>query len=185
MSAFILNFPVQLLLPFSADEVLSILRQVLSAHEVNWKHLLSCVAAFVVLFEESRLLIGPLLFSGLRNIVSLTPTKILYVGFLRQSFASALEETSSEDFLAAMLVSRQATIEGEPFFLSYNSLFQVSFHSQMSTGVRAVLSILYFLSFRSFSARIQSQLQTTRRSLWFSSIISTALSRSIRPSFYW
>ena len=123
-SIFILNFSVQLLLPFSADEVLSILRQVLSAHEVNWKHLLSCVAAFVVLFKDSRcLLIGPLLFSGLHDIVSLNPTKILYVGFLRQSFASALEESSSEDFLAAMLVSRQATIEGEPFFLSYNSLF--------------------------------------------------------------
>nr|KAG5707158.1 hypothetical protein BaRGS_017842 [Batillaria attramentaria] len=60
----ILHSETELLLPFETGEVLEMLRRILEKQEVNWQMVLSCLATFLVCFQQASASIQGLYHSG-------------------------------------------------------------------------------------------------------------------------
>uniref|UniRef100_A0A3B3RP75 Fanconi anaemia group A protein N-terminal domain-containing protein n=1 Tax=Paramormyrops kingsleyae TaxID=1676925 RepID=A0A3B3RP75_9TELE len=90
----------KLAVPFSVDELLCHLRNVLETHEVNWQHVLSFVSTLLVYDAQALQLLSQLL-----NV--------------------AFESYDLENMITAFLLSRQGALEGPTVFPSYGEWFKV------------------------------------------------------------
>ncbi|XP_047566032.1 Fanconi anemia group A protein isoform X6 [Lutra lutra] len=110
------------------EELLGHLQEVLETHEVNWRHVLSCVSTLVICLPEAQRLIKD---------------------WVAQLLARAFENCDLDSMVTAFLVARQAALEGPSAFPSYPDWFQASFGNTRGfhSGSKKTLVFLFkFLS---------------------------------------
>ena len=102
---FVKDVYTQLLLPLSVDEGIEVMQRVLEQQEVNWKALLSFTATVLTTYTNA------------------SQQLTLFVSSLLQS---SLENCTMEGLITAFLLVRQACLEGQHVFISYQQWFGVS-----------------------------------------------------------
>ncbi|XP_067854124.1 Fanconi anemia group A protein-like [Heptranchias perlo] len=113
---------------FSAEELITHLRQVLETHEVNWQNVLSCASTLLVCQPQTQ-----------------QQLKELLARLLKNSF----ENYELESIITAFLLARQAALEGPAVFISYSEWFKNSFGSASSyhgSSKKALIFLLKFLT---------------------------------------
>ncbi|XP_078295304.1 Fanconi anemia group A protein isoform X8 [Panthera onca] len=90
----------------SPEELVGHLQEVLETHEVNWRHVLSCVSTLVICLPEAQQLVKD---------------------WVARLLARAFENCDLDSMVTAFLVVRQAALEGPSVFPSYADWFQLSF----------------------------------------------------------
>ncbi|XP_045843425.1 Fanconi anemia group A protein isoform X3 [Meles meles] len=110
------------------EELLGHFQEVLDTHEVNWRHVLSCVSTLVICVPEAPQLVKD---------------------WVARRLARAFESCDLDSMVTAFLVARQAALEGPSVFPSYPDWFQASFGSTRGfhSGSKKTLVFLFkFLS---------------------------------------
>ncbi|NXR62394.1 FANCA protein, partial [Rhadina sibilatrix] len=118
----------KLLVAFSVKESICQLQQVLETHEVNWQHVLSCVATLVVCQAEAEQ---------------------LFKDLLSHLLLKAFGNYDMENMITAFLIARQAALEGPAVFMSYSEWFKASFGNaggHHGSSKKALVFLLEFLS---------------------------------------
>ncbi|KAM9268731.1 LOW QUALITY PROTEIN: Fanconi anemia group A protein [Cariama cristata] len=118
----------KLFVAFSAKESICQLQQVLETHEVNWRHVLSCVSTLVVCQAEAEQ---------------------LFKDLLSQLLVKAFGNYDMENMITAFLIARQAALEGPAVFMSYSEWFKASFGSaggHHGSSKKALVFLFEFLS---------------------------------------
>ncbi|XP_072554668.1 Fanconi anemia group A protein isoform X2 [Paramormyrops kingsleyae] len=118
----------KLAVPFSVDELLCHLRNVLETHEVNWQHVLSFVSTLLVYDAQA-----------LRTLTEL----------LSQLLNVAFESYDLENMITAFLLSRQGALEGPTVFPSYGEWFKASFGSAGGCYGNSKKSVVFLMKFLS------------------------------------
>ncbi|XP_077101658.1 Fanconi anemia group A protein isoform X2 [Siphateles boraxobius] len=113
---------------FSVECVLDQLQRVLETHEVNWRHVLSCVSHLLVHDAQTQSLLTDLLSRLLR---------------------SSCHSCDVEKMVSLFLLSRQASLEGPAVFPSYSDWFKLSFGGSSSFHAKSKKSTLFLLKFLS------------------------------------
>ncbi|XP_067292024.1 Fanconi anemia group A protein [Pseudorasbora parva] len=111
---------------FSVECVLDHLQRVLETHEVNWRHVLSCVSHLLVRDAQTQSRLTDLLSSLLR---------------------SACHSYDVEKMVTLFLLARQACLEGPAIFPSYSDWFKLSFGGSSSFHAQSKKSTLFLLKF--------------------------------------
>ncbi|XP_027472901.1 Fanconi anemia group A protein isoform X4 [Zalophus californianus] len=110
------------------EELVGHLQEVLETHEVNWRHVLSCVSTLVICLPEAQQLVKD---------------------WVARLLARAFESCDLDSMVTAFLVVRQAALEGPSVFPPYSDWFQASFGSTRGfhSGSKKTLVFLFkFLS---------------------------------------
>ncbi|XP_048079705.2 Fanconi anemia group A protein isoform X3 [Ursus arctos] len=110
------------------EELVGHLQEVLETHEVNWRHVLSCVSTLVICLPEAQRLVKD---------------------WVARLLARAFESCDLDSMVTAFLVVRQAALEGPSVFPSYSDWFQASFGNTRGfhSGSKKTLVFLFkFLS---------------------------------------
>ncbi|XP_050960714.1 Fanconi anemia group A protein isoform X2 [Labeo rohita] len=115
-------------LVFSVECVLDQLLQVLETHEVNWRHILSCLCHLLIYHSQTQ--------SCLTDLLS---------GLLR----SAFDGYDVEKMITLFLLARQASLEGPAVFPSYSDWFKLSFGGSSSYHAKSKKSTVFLLKFLS------------------------------------
>ncbi|NXU52309.1 FANCA protein, partial [Turnix velox] len=118
----------KLFVVFSAKESIQQLQQVLETHEVNWKHVLSCVSTLVVCQAEAQQ---------------------LFKDLLSHLLMKAFENYDMESMITAFLIARQAALEGPAVFMPYSEWFKASFGNtggHHGSSKKALVFLFEFLS---------------------------------------
>ncbi|RXN16371.1 Fanconi anemia group A isoform X1 [Labeo rohita] len=104
------------------------LLQVLETHEVNWRHILSCLCHLLIYHSQTQ--------SCLTDLLS---------GLLR----SAFDGYDVEKMITLFLLARQASLEGPAVFPSYSDWFKLSFGGSSSYHAKSKKSTVFLLKFLS------------------------------------
>ncbi|NXW43109.1 FANCA protein, partial [Nyctiprogne leucopyga] len=118
----------KLFVALSAKESILQLQQVLETHEVNWQHVLSCVATLVVCQAEAE---------------------ALFKDLLSHLLLKAFENYDMENMITAFLIARQAALEGPAVFMPYSEWFKASFGNaggHHGSSKKALVFLFEFLS---------------------------------------
>ncbi|XP_048829519.1 Fanconi anemia group A protein isoform X2 [Brienomyrus brachyistius] len=118
----------KLAVPFSVDELLCHLRNVLETHEVNWQHVLSFVSTVLVCDAQAQ-----------RTLTEL----------LSQLLSVAFESYDLENMVTAFLLARQGALEGAAVFPSYGEWFKASFGSAAGCYGNSKKSVVFLMKFLS------------------------------------
>ncbi|XP_006860319.1 PREDICTED: Fanconi anemia group A protein [Chrysochloris asiatica] len=118
----------RLFVVLSPEELLSSLQEVLDLHEVNWRHVLSCVSTLAVCLPDAQRLIGD---------------------WVARLVAHAFESFDLESLVPAFLIVRQAALEGPTVFPPYADWFKASFGSARGPHSRSKKSLLFLFTFLS------------------------------------
>ncbi|NXH06331.1 FANCA protein, partial [Loxia leucoptera] len=118
----------KLLVAFSVKESICQLQQVLESHEVNWKHVLSCVSTLVVCQAEAEQ---------------------LFKDLLSHLLLKAFGNYDMENMITAFLIARQAALEGPAVFMPYSEWFKASFGSAGGHHGSSKKSLVFLLEFLS------------------------------------
>ncbi|KAL1247084.1 hypothetical protein QQF64_022460 [Cirrhinus molitorella] len=113
---------------FSVECVLNQLQQVLETHEVNWRHVLSCLSHSLIYHSQTQRCLSDLLSRLLR---------------------SAFEGYDVEKMITLFLLARQASLEGPAVFPSYSDWFKLSFGGSSSCHAKSKKSTVFLLKFLS------------------------------------
>lgn len=118
----------QICLLFSVECVLDQLQQVLETHEVNWRHILSCVSHLLVRHGQTQSLLTGTGSSAsderaLRG--SHDACLCLCSDLLSRLLRSAFAGFDLEKMVTVFLLARQASLEGAAVFPSYSDWFKV------------------------------------------------------------
>ncbi|XP_067235489.1 Fanconi anemia group A protein isoform X2 [Chanodichthys erythropterus] len=113
---------------FSVECVLNQLQQVLETHEVNWRHILSCLSHLLVHHSQTQSLLTDLLSRLLR---------------------SAFDGYDLEKMITVFLLARQASLEGPAVFPSYSDWFKLSLGGSSSFHAKSRKSTVFLLKFLS------------------------------------
>ncbi|XP_036998687.2 Fanconi anemia group A protein [Artibeus jamaicensis] len=112
----------------SPEELVGHLQTVLETHEVNWRHVLSCVSTMVVCFPGAQQLV---------------------TDWVARLLARAFESFDLDSMVTVFLVVRQAALEGPSVFPPYADWFQASFGSTRGhhcSSKKALVFLFKFLS---------------------------------------
>ncbi|XP_073724435.1 Fanconi anemia group A protein isoform X2 [Misgurnus anguillicaudatus] len=112
----------------SVESLLCQLQQVLETHEVNWRHVLSCVSCLLIYHSQTQSCLTDLLSRLLR---------------------SAFDTYDVEKMITSFLLARQASLEGPVVFPSYSDWFKLSFGGASgyhSSSKKSTVFLLKFLS---------------------------------------
>ncbi|ROL44838.1 Fanconi anemia group A protein [Anabarilius grahami] len=104
------------------------LQQVLETHEVNWRHILSCVSHLLIHHSQTQSLLTDLLSRLLR---------------------SAFDSYDLEKMITVFLLARQASLEGPAVFPSYSDWFKLSLGGSSSFHAKSRKSTVFLLKFLS------------------------------------
>ncbi|XP_051975128.1 Fanconi anemia group A protein [Xyrauchen texanus] len=115
-------------LVFSVDCVLSQLQQVLETHEVNWRHVLSCLSNLLIYHSQTQRCLTDLLSRLLR---------------------AAFDNYDVEKMITSFLLARQASLEGPAVFPSYCDWFKLSFGGSSTYHGNSKKSTVFLLKFLS------------------------------------
>nr|XP_023413784.1 Fanconi anemia group A protein isoform X1 [Loxodonta africana] len=110
------------------EELLGRLQEVLDMHEVNWRHVLSCVSTLVVCLPDVQQLIR---------------------GWVARLVARAFESFDSESLVPAFLIVRQAALEGPTMFPPYADWFKATFGSARGPHGRSKKALVFLFTFLS------------------------------------
>ncbi|XP_039526182.1 Fanconi anemia group A protein isoform X2 [Pimephales promelas] len=113
---------------FSVECVLDQLLRVLETHEVNWRHVLSCVSHLLVHDAQTQ--------SHLTDLLS-------------RMLRSSCHGCDVEKMVSLFLLSRQASLEGPAVFPSYSDWFKLSFGGSSSFHAKSKKSTVFLLKFLS------------------------------------
>uniref|UniRef100_A0A9J7XXZ4 Fanconi anemia group A protein n=2 Tax=Cyprinus carpio carpio TaxID=630221 RepID=A0A9J7XXZ4_CYPCA len=115
-------------LVFSVECVLSQMQQILETHEVNWRHVLSCLSHLLIYHSQTQRCLTDLLSRLLR---------------------SAFDRYDVEKMITLFLLSRQASLEGPAVFPSYSDWFKLSFGGSSGYHAKSKKSTVFLLKFLS------------------------------------
>ncbi|KAA0724128.1 Fanconi anemia group A protein [Triplophysa tibetana] len=115
-------------LVFSVESVLCQLQQVLETHEVNWRHVLSCLSNLLIYHPQTQTRLKDLLSKCLR---------------------SAFDTYDVERMITSFLLARQASLEGPAVFPSYSDWFKLSFGGASGYHGNSKKSTVFLLKFLS------------------------------------
>lgn len=122
----------QVCLVFSVECVLSQMQQVLETHEVNWRHVLSCLSHLLIYHSQTqRCLTGTRQCSSasdewtLREKLHVLQCLSLCSDLLSRLLRSAFDRYDVEKMITLFLLARQASLEGPAVFPSYSDWFKV------------------------------------------------------------
>ncbi|KAI7789370.1 Fanconi anemia group A protein isoform X2 [Triplophysa rosa] len=115
-------------LVFSVESVLCQLQQVLETHEVNWRHVLSCLSNLLIYHPQTQSCLTDLLSKCLR---------------------SAFDTYDVERMITSFLLARQASLEGPAVFPSYSDWFKLSFGGASGYHGNSKKSTVFLLKFLS------------------------------------
>ncbi|XP_052400436.1 Fanconi anemia group A protein isoform X2 [Carassius gibelio] len=115
-------------LVFSVECVLSQMQQVLETHEVNWRHVLSCLSHLLIYHSQTQSCLTDLLSRLLR---------------------SAFDRYDVEKMITLFLLARQASLEGPAVFPSYSDWFKLSFGGSSGYHAKSKKSTVFLLKFLS------------------------------------
>ncbi|XP_059402150.1 Fanconi anemia group A protein [Carassius carassius] len=113
---------------FSVECVLSQMQQVLETHEVNWRHVLSCLSHLLIYHGQTQSCLTDLLSRLLR---------------------SAFDRYDVEKMITLFLLARQASLEGPAVFPSYSDWFKLSFGGSSGYHAKSKKSTAFLLKFLS------------------------------------
>ncbi|XP_074645475.1 uncharacterized protein LOC141901855 isoform X2 [Tubulanus polymorphus] len=102
----------QMLVVFEHCEILGLLKRVLLNQEVNWKAALLFVATYLICFKDAR---AP------------------FLDLVKDLISGALDNLESDRLIAAMLLVRQASLQGPQVFPTYQSWFQDMFQTESTS----------------------------------------------------
>ncbi|XP_078295296.1 Fanconi anemia group A protein isoform X1 [Panthera onca] len=112
----------------SPEELVGHLQEVLETHEVNWRHVLSCVSTLVICLPEAQQLVKD---------------------WVARLLARAFENCDLDSMVTAFLVVRQAALEGPSVFPSYADWFQASFGSSRGSHCCSKKTLVFLFKFLS------------------------------------
>ncbi|XP_016107865.1 Fanconi anemia group A protein isoform X2 [Sinocyclocheilus grahami] len=115
-------------LVFSVECVLSQMQQVLETHEVNWRHILSCLSHLLIYHSQTQCCLTDLLSRLLR---------------------SAFDSYDVEKMITLFLLARQASLEGPAVFPPYSDWFKLSFGGSSGYHAKSKKSTVFLLKFLS------------------------------------
>ncbi|XP_072290883.1 Fanconi anemia group A protein-like [Eucyclogobius newberryi] len=118
----------QLTVVFSMEQLFSDLQQILSTHEVNWRHVLSFLSTVLVCNPSAQT----------------TLTELLDV-LLKAAFQSY----DLESVITAFLLARQGALEGPAVFPSYSDWFKRCFGGSSSPHAASKKALVFLLKFLS------------------------------------
>ncbi|XP_055011916.1 Fanconi anemia group A protein-like [Boleophthalmus pectinirostris] len=127
-SPLLTNLFCQLSMVFSVEQLFSDLQQILSTHEVNWRHVLSFLSTVLVYNSSAQ------------NSL----TELLDV-LLRAAFQSY----DLESVITAFLLARQGALEGPAVFPSYSDWFKRCFGASSSPHASSKKALVFLLKFLS------------------------------------
>ncbi|XP_078066855.1 Fanconi anemia group A protein [Mustelus asterias] len=116
----------KLFVVFSAEELITHFQHVLETHEVNWQNVLSCASTLLVCQPQTQ-----------------QHLKELLARLLINSF----ENYELESIITALLLARQAALEGPAVFISYSEWFKNSFGSASGYHGSSKKSLIFLLKF--------------------------------------
>ena len=113
---------------FDDDEILALLKRIITRHEINWKLTLSFVSVFVVCYDNGDHLLKALVIDPLLH--------------------SAFNENSKEDLLAAFLLSRQSCLENvNSSSFAYSNWFSTTFSGEHSVCKNSRNNFTFLMEF--------------------------------------
>ncbi|KAJ0028972.1 hypothetical protein NQD34_003969 [Periophthalmus magnuspinnatus] len=127
-SPLLTNLFRQLTVVFSMEQLFSDLQQILSTHEVNWRHVLSFLSTVLVYNSSAQTIFTEMLDDLLR---------------------AAFQSYDLESVITAFLLARQGALEGPAVFPSYSDWFKKCFGGSSSPhggSKKALVFLLKFLS---------------------------------------
>lgn len=118
----------QLTVVFSMEELFVDLQQILSTHEVNWRHVLSFLSTVLVYNPSAQTSLGELL-----NVL----------------LSAAFQSYDLESIITAFLLARQGALEGPAVFASYTNWFKMCFGGSSSPHAASKKALVFLLKFLS------------------------------------
>ncbi|KAM9191848.1 Fanconi anemia group A protein [Dugong dugon] len=112
----------------SPEELLGCMQEVLDMHEVNWRHVLSCMSTLVVCLPDVQQLVRD---------------------WVARLVAQAFESFDPESLVPAFLIIRQAALEGPTMFPPYADWFKATFGSARGPHSRSKKALVFLFTFLS------------------------------------
>ncbi|KAM9607915.1 LOW QUALITY PROTEIN: Fanconi anemia group A protein [Trichechus inunguis] len=112
----------------SPEELLGCMQEVLDMHEVNWRHVLSCMSTLVVCLPDAQQLVRD---------------------WVARLVAHAFESFDPESLVPAFLIIRQAALEGPTMFPPYTDWFKATFGSARGPHSRSKKALVFLFTFLS------------------------------------